>query len=677
MKKETNTIAKNNSCIIWDNENYPQSIFGKSQDPIFYQKIFEKTNFAKYDLIYILVELKWQDVLRTKFHGFQLAKDLRKDKTVLCPIVFCTFMPCFDKSLYPDSEILDMPGHYLHQLPVKPILLQEYAGIDEDTLEDINFSLFDPDQKVHTLMHNVENRLPGLVYNIERDEREYDRNRIKTEVNTYLDTQLKIFKTYILPEKTKEFDFLGNELQTNIDSTIDEPDFTPEKLRSPLITYKDLFYSFLPTHLVEDVEKSVVPKRWQVLFIDDQEYYCNIIKVHFERNGIQCHTAQSAEKAFEILREDENGVKKISVIITDFRFYVDGNSETGKWQDLQGYTILKQIHSHQEFKSHYAYFMLTSKKGTIQHHIKKQSKFPILWFNKTDVTSGGNHSFDVFCQRIDEVGSEAFLKKHSLPDTEVWKTGIENRIEPGLCFYYKHHIEYQDFENAERNINLKATENIDYALKNGELLDDFDYQISLKYSSKHSTLDDLLKKFRTNILLPRRIFWILSILEEMSYDDLITIFKRTHKMKRSIFTTSLGISLRKRELSKIPFYYFQYGMLDEEKEFLMSNKKRNEDTISRLKILDTDISIIRVFFDEIEDIIDFPLFKNLYYKLENNNEFTFTIVEIKKCLKQIGAMMKMNPEFNKQYREETKYFYKDYVELLSDGLKVEFLNLLK
>ena len=696
-------VAKENTsncCVIWDG-NYPVSIFKMPIKPIYSQSDLENCNLAEFKIIFILAELKWPGFIRTNFYGFKLGSVLRKNKQIQCPIIFCSFLFSFDKVQYPDSKILDYPGHYLMQLPNEPSSFDNYKSIELDTLEDIIISLFDPNQYIHDLMHNTENRCPELVYSIDKKEGKYDRMKIKKMVNDYLFSQLEIFrieilKRNILADKASEFDTLRTKLIKEIDCVIDKDEFDPEELRSPLNTIKDQFYSFLPCDESDKIDIKVTPKRWQVLFVDDLPSSCDVIQNHFKRNGIFCHTAQTAEDAFAILRKDEEGAGKIAVVITDFRFYMDGDDKE-KWQELQGYQILKQIHSHQKFKLHYAYVMLTSKKGTIQQHIKKQSKFPILWFNKTDVLAGKQHSFDIFCQRIIEVGSEAFFRKQNIPSTAVWETGQSGRIEPGYKYYYKRHIESFDYEDYENSINLSAIENIIHVHDKNELRDSFKFEISLIYNQKegkYGSVDNfskLLEKFRSNILTIRRIFWGLKVLLGKSSDEIFELFKKNYIetshsknknskssekkpkiLKTSILTTYLGIS-KKEEVSDDTKNFIRLGLLKDEVDFLRMYSKTFEQEKSQIIKNNDDIYILQSFFSCIEHLTEIPAISKISIKLDENISISYN--ELEKCLKLIKKSIDSDETFNKRFKDASQFFYTNEVNDLSNDIKNRLLYL--
>ncbi len=520
--------------VIWEN-NSPL-ITGACT--IKNQVEFNDFDFSSAEIVYILAELKWDGKKRTGFYGFQIAKELRYKYKVLCPIIFCSFMPAFDKMKYPGAEILYTPGHYLLQLPDKPLPLENYKGIDMDTLEDINFDLLDPNNQMHNLMHDTNGRCPDIVQNLKTNEEK------KQGVRGFLSGKLEIFSQKIHPDKKRDFENIKESLFVEIDTIIDKKDFNPDMLINPLDSYRTRFYSCLPVPSFEDIEINGPPKRWQVLFIDDQQYYCESVEGHFKRNNITCLTARSAEQAFGILHNDKREGNKISVIITDFRLYINGD-ESLKWQDLQGYNILKQIHADLELNSHYAFLILTYKKGTIQEQIKKRYRFPILWFNKADVLGGGNPSFNLFCQRISDVGSEAFFRKHSIPFLGGWKNAIPGKVD--LAFNYSHlykfHLEdiYHDLSEYKINeLTIKYT-------ASDEFPEGFTLQPSFK---KFDNPIEMLNKFRSTILLYRRIFINLKYLNQKTDKQIFTFFNPKYKPSSQLkINKNENINSNRRDLS--------------------------------------------------------------------------------------------------------------------------------
>jgi len=520
----TSKKQSSKSLVIWDKESkleIPGSTFIKSEEE------FEKTKWSDFDVVYILAELGWKS--RTEFYGFKVAKKLRLEKKLTCPIVFCSFLSETQLYYFSEYKILRRPGHYFVRLPVEK-LEEKYEGIDEDLLEDINGDLFDTQQFIREIVHNIPDALIKVI---------------ETEGNNNLDNILSVLKNRLEPIKklfsskglSDKFAIIKNKIYKKTKETINQPGF-----ECNLIDSND-FLELIPQEEHEDIT-DWVKKRWQVLFIDDEKLTGEKMARFFKKREITCHTAVSATEAFEELQKDAKDKTLISVIISDYRLYENGDSDSSsnKWQKMQGLQILKHIYDEPEFKNHYAYVMFTQKGSVIKTQITKHQKFQMLWFNKRDVLGGGDHSFNIFCNRIIEIGDKAYDRMHSIPLAKVWTVG-SNRVQPGLDFYYRLHTD-TDYEKEEKEINETVLTEIQFILeckkRKEKLKDHYDFQCNLSYDKEDQV--ELLKKFRTNILIPRRIFWLLLLCHKKDENDIIDIFNKAESQKASIFNTTLGLS---------------------------------------------------------------------------------------------------------------------------------------
>jgi len=479
------------SLIIWDKDSkydIPESEVIKSEEE------FEKIQKFDFDVIFILAELSWRS--RTEFYGFTVAKILRLENKLTCPIVFCSFLSETQLYNFPESKILRRPGHYFVRLPDEKPQFENYIGIDEDMVEDINGNLFDNHQSIRDIVHNIPSILIKTV--------KTGGDRVFENVLSVLEIQLTPIKEILLRIKP-DIDFLKieNSIKKEVKEIIDKKDFKAENLYDFIDS--SVFTKLIPKDENED-NPVWIKRRWQVLFIDDELETRNTVVELFRIKEIFCHPADSAQDAFEILKKDSQNANLISVIISDYRLYLNGDSNFDLWQDLQGPQILKQIHYNPDFKKHYAYVILTQKSSKIRNQISKSHKFYILYFNKKDVLADVNHGFNIFCQRIIEIGSEAFLRKFDTPDSAVWTHGSD-RVKPGLSFYYRLHVESFDYEQAEKDIITVSLAEIENIKKNISLNANYEYQCSLILESSYRNENELLKKFRKNILIPRRINW--------------------------------------------------------------------------------------------------------------------------------------------------------------------------
>jgi CheY-like chemotaxis protein len=634
MVKEKKPLSK--VCIIWDNEQFPEGILGSATGKVHNRATFGNCKFDEFDLIYLLAEPIWDQKLRSDFYGFELGKELREKHNVLCPIIFCSFLKRehFFSLKIEGSEILNYPGHYTLQLPDKPEteiypdrpVTDFYKGIDQDTLEDINLSLFNAEQIVHNLMHNTEDALPGLIYSL----KEESKDEMKERASELLSKQLKIFGQKVEQGNETEFDSLCAEFIKSICSTIDS--FETKKtfllseaqtLRQPFKLYKPQLYNLLPKKMQEGLAEPTKPKRWQVLFIDDDQSNCDVVCEYFKLNGITCHTATDAKTAFSKLREDELNAKRISMVIADFRLYENGDSLKGKWQEYQGYKILDEIHSNPDYKSHYVYAILTSKTGTIQKRIQKQSKFPILWFSKSDVLGGGISSFNFFCKDLEKVGSESYLKKMTIPNYGGWIKKVADYVDEKLnySFLYKMHLESNDYESAEIEISSLLNKwKVSFP-------EDATLQPSFNFDKKDPQL--LLKLFRQTILPYRLFFLYKKYIENYSFIDIYfcintqyrdyyidkqkkseanpDIEKKLFQAMLSLFTNNWGFPIEKSRILNTNITKKNRKddeLLFEEKQFLVLNGLK----IAQFSINDQDA--IEVFLNDISNASIDELTKN-------------------------------------------------------------------
>lgn len=541
MTSKRNTLG---SLIIWDKDS-KFDIPGKESSVINSEEEFEKTKWSDFDVVYILAELGWKS--RTEFYGFKVAKILRLENKLTCPIVFCSFLSKTQLSNFPESKILRRPGHYFVRLPDEKPQFERYVGIDEITLNDINIDVNNPQEELHTLMHNMLNKIPELV-NSNNSIAESEK-----AVNDFINSRLQIFKIRgnIQSENFQKFDELKSKILFDISVLFKNINFQPDSLKEPLNDYRHLLYKLLPQNISDLQPQKVIKKRWKVLFIDDQQDTCTKVEYHFQRNGISCVSAKNAVRAFEILSEDEKTEKRISAVITDFRFY-SGDEEKDIWQDYQGYRILREVHN--KFSYNYAYIILTSKEGTIKDQIKKRSEFPILWFNKNDVLDGNNSSFNIFCQRIIEVGDIAFIRKHSLPSNGGWVSKVGDKVTKEFNYrsLYKLHVEdSENYDKVEFQINSKAIELSEL----DEMRDGYTLEPSFK--NFHDNESKLLNRFRATILLYRRIFVILKYKKDKSNKEIFTFFKpqyyasgvlKNQKSRKTKSKTRADLSLSEDEI---------------------------------------------------------------------------------------------------------------------------------
>lgn len=634
------------SLIIWDKDSkfdIPESTVVNSEEK------FEKTKWSDFDVIFILAELGWRS--RTEFYGFTVAKILRLEKKLTCPIIFCSFMENFNRKDFPDSKILGRPGHYFLRLPDQKPQFEKYLGIDEDMLEDINGNLFDKKQFIQDTVHDINAELVKTA------------RKNPDDVEGVLIEKLISVKEIVISETSQNtWNEIEKELTQNVREVIGKKDFSAEKLINAISS--DEIIKYIPDE-DDNIPRNWTKKRWRVMFIDDEEQTQKQLKELFEKREIECETAGNANKAFEILKKDAENDNSIAVIISDYRLYENGDSESGKWQDLQGPQLLKHIHYHPDFKKHYAYAVLTAKRNAIKRHISKPEKFHIHWFNKADVLADGNHGFNLFCSRLIEIGNEAFFRKYETPDSAIWTHG-NDRVKPGLSFYYRLHVESFDYEEAEKKMVAVVLTEIENIKNNKPLNDNYEYQCSLNYESSNGNEVELLKKFRKNILIPRRIIWYFLNEKLKNADEIFEIFdsrkqedydseKKKLARKKALYNTQLGISIKLIEWIDDLKKVYNSGMLTEETSFI-KNQRKNFSKKRSFITIDNDYIILKDFFDSLPEVLLKKQVLITFNKLINQSKVV-DAKEVEECITIIEDKLKKYDSLKVEFTKEMRLFY--------------------
>ena len=669
-KKSTNKFH----LVIWDSD-VPAQYFGQGYELVTERKGLNEKILSNYSAIFILAEIRWEGKKRIDFFGLSLVKEFRVAHKLTCPIIICSFIPTFE-----ESRILDTPGHYLLQLPEILSKLNNYEGIDLQTLQDINLDIFHPLADAKRILHDLPNDSSVIAT------KSVDKEEIKTSIEQKVKQEFIKIEHRIAPDKKNEFGKLINHLIDNLRSEIDKRNFKPDDVRIIFENHKQQIYNQLPQIVTDEANElptEVIPKRWKVLIIDDQQETCDTLRKLFVDRGINCEIATNGLYAFKILNNDMIEGNLISVIISDFRLYENG--EKGRWQKMQGYKIFSTIFESTTYNSPYSYVMLTSRKGTILEQIKKQLNFRILWFHKADVLPDKLDYFDRFFQEVCEVGSETFSRKRTLPESIVWTKGTP-RVKLGYAYFYKLHIEAPDYEKSEEAINKSALENIEFAIINEKLKDKFDIGITLNFKGiigNNNEKEVLLKKFRANTLLVRRISYGLlaagksweEIFNIIKYDYHKNINKNNPSAIKQNFNNYLGIST-KSEIKGTTL--FRNKKLLEEIDFLEQHKDRRffiEELID--SIINDDMDYLCTFFEilnENNEIVKrMPVVHEMFIKLDKGTALPSD--HILKVINSIGKQIRRDERLLTIFKNITEYFYKYDLENLSERYQKKLLAL--
>ncbi len=474
------------NIILWDNgksNDFVNTMQNLNQEfsVIYNYEEFINLDWSGVKNILILGELNWQNKT-----GFDIIKKIRNEKKMKMPISVFSEKPkntwIETNNLSGSGNILLAPGHIFYQINENFDLEKiEFHNepLDADLLDDIRYSFYNPKGKIQNEIHILKNKLMSLIedYDIE--------NAIE---NTFSTIEKEL-------EKEKKKLKLG-EIKRSIVEKIKEKDKSQHP-SSIVVEFSEQIYALYPTAIDEVGDTSPKEKPdWEVLFIDDELHHREKVKEYFKANGIICHTVANNKDLITKLEEE----KKISAIIADMRLL----TPTGEWQSKQGYQVLKDLHQNKANSSNaFAFFALTSKKGTILNQLKQSSNFITRWYSKED-TLLSLETFKIFCDQVEIAAVEAHKKNISQPSTSSWVNGLKGRFDKPLETYYKVHLEMHDYCESEAYMNKQA-ETLGNKLVNDENIENIKIMITIK----DITHEERMLKFRSSILFGRRLVFYL------------------------------------------------------------------------------------------------------------------------------------------------------------------------
>ena len=518
-------------------------------------------NFTTYKRIFLLVELSWKKHALTEFYGLKILEQIRFKKAN-CPIYLCSFMPKerFQQKSRILKVVLNTPGHFFLQLPsfiwdFKPC--NEEFFLSNKMVEDIIYHCFDIKGSIDEQFHHLKDRV--------------EKENPKPEIDKSFEEIAKLIpeEAHSLLEKIKIelFESINNNRQIPIPKLIGSA-----KLQ--VLT------------LLPESEKvaSLIQKitEWQVLCIDDNPRILETLRSQFNKRGISCLTAQSGEEAFDLLQKDYLGEleptqgkhspqNSITAVICDLRF----ENQDGKWHRWQGYDIIDFIHKN--LKNFVAFFVLTSKKGTIIRQAQKSDEAFIHWFAKEDILNAKEDSvFDFFASQVRKSGQAIFESISQTPSGKYWKTPWKGKIDFPLQQYYRYHRLSASYQEKETQVNdfanqyIEAAERVaDRFFKNVLKVENLDFDSSFKSGLYAPPGDEkAMSKFYTK-LIGRRIAiglhfkgWdLVDISDILKHQEL-----RGNTADRQLFNSYLALSTNLK--NEIPGH-----LLVEEKNWLEQDLK--------------------------------------------------------------------------------------------------------
>lgn len=511
---------------------------------------FSKLLPSQDDLIFILAELQWAPEDRaTSYRGFEVVKEIRYVKQWLNPIVICSTTgdkPFFLKQAGAQFKVLNLPhSHYFLEFPLEYTAIAELIGFDSP------LKALTPNQLKDIVYHTFSAR--GLM----DEELHKLKDQITTRGNDAITEAFNNIRHLIRINTEFSLDKLKAEMHEQLS-------LHPDRALGLVTEFKPKIVSLLPQADQETFIKIQVP--WQILFIDDNEYFRELLKDKLGQCGLTCITAGSGEEAFQLLAMDAKGriprtygtdywpAHSITVLISDLRLHSPGTEE---WQALQGYDIIEQVfENHSHFLS---FFMLTGKKTGIYQEYA-QSKVRIQWFAKEDVLPPvvSVSVFNSFARQIEKAGNNIEKILCSIPTASTWNNPYPGKLKYPLKNYYRYHRLTTDYYEQENWINAAASSYVDEVLQDKAKPQKYQFQAG---QAEGPEFPGEMEKFRDK-LIGRRIALALHI-KGFSSEEIQEAMRGNIAPDngRQFFSTYLALSTNLDNL--IP-----EGLLVEEKFFL-------------------------------------------------------------------------------------------------------------
>ncbi len=589
------------------------------------------------------LEYKAHGQKQTSLQGIDLIKKIRNEKKLRLPIIVWSvlkrdFYRNEKNKLNKKTEILTSSGIYFLEPPFDFKKLLKLRTLSENALEDINNTFYNPKGRASEIVHHLKNKLGDVA-------KEAPQKDLFHDLKKMIESDLKPIEDLVLPTNKMKYISVKNELLENLASDIEihfsqqrKDSVKPYENASAIIDqYSDLVYSLLPKELSDDGKADAIQTNWNVLYVDDTKFCREDVLEKFQKRNVGCVVAESCDEALEILAKDEKG--KIAVVVSDIRLL----DKDGDWQDLQGYDLLNEI-----FEKHHSplsYFVLTSKRGTIIDSIKRKAPFAIQWFSKSDVITS-DQGFNIFNQRIKELGGDVWFWKKSQPRMRAWTSPDSFRFTFPLSHYYRRHVERSDYLMAKKEIDNLALRYVENVL--GKKINP---EVEFLVTMKDPTINDkMIEKFRLNLLLGRRIIYAL-LSGGMNEEAIFQAMRPGNKFKKSdkdmLFATTMAVSFKNdlpSEKDIIEGNLMGCNLLEEEIDFLIENFKLNP-AIHELKVNTEDLQIVEdVIYDLSVKIerLKFAIPKEVEFFMEKfDNNKLISALEIDKALKAISKLAEM------------------------------------
>lgn len=447
-------------------------------------------NYDEIEVIFIQAELKWEGYRRQDLYGLEIAKKIRIENQYLGPLIICS--PLSEESIYQlNSEtatFLNSPCTYYCSLnTIECIDYDSLEFIDEDTLFDIRESFGNLKNIIDNVIHDIKNKFIDLTVFKDEKTKKSDLEKIVEPAFVKLLLYFPNDKPLI---KKARFEFVDVILQET----------TNESVNYSISQLKSLLYKLLPYKAEEGQIKSY-DVNWKILFLDDEEIVRGLLEKKFTERGFVCETAKNKDELYQKLQEDEK-YNLFSVLICDYRLK---RPDSEKWEDMQGYNILKEIFlKKQNFLSLLA---LSSMEDKLMMRISERYNMKVRSFTKDDVKT--DSGFNIFCTNVYEEGQKMFNTICGLPnkdfDFKAWDNPNKDKRDKPFKEYYRMHRMSKSFVEDETRIGCEAKKFYLNVMKGSEIVaHKFEFTSALIGDDEAKKMEKFLNK-----LIGRRIYLAL------------------------------------------------------------------------------------------------------------------------------------------------------------------------
>ncbi|HUI29729.1 MAG TPA: hypothetical protein VLX91_05895 [Candidatus Acidoferrales bacterium] len=440
------STQKSQILFIWNTYPYSMSLadtFGR-QSLALSEKEVADIDISNCSFIVILAELDWNGKKLSDFYGVEILKKLRAERHMTAQVLFCSFLP--EEYFYLPThhgrfDILKTSGHHFCQLPadLKTTLSKlNMEPIDIETLEDIVDSTCGLKGLLFERIHDLKNSVM-----ISEQHQAMPLEKFNQMITDAVETAKGKISSLFFDDTgvLRVFSEIVKEINSKVKS---EQDYS--SVTDIISNSEGRLQVLLPSQEQKTVS-SLTGERppWKILFVDDKEVSRQRIREEFEKRNITCEIACTAEEVFKIL-DDDVGRNLITALIVDYRLL----TPDGRWQDMQGYSIIRNVHSN---KSNFlAYFGLTFANREALLRIQSRYQIRVVQCSKEDLTSPG--TFNMF-ERIKEEAEKTYKAVCGLPTLGAWHKKARKNVKP-LKMYYRVHRASVDYEDAEREIDEKS-----------------------------------------------------------------------------------------------------------------------------------------------------------------------------------------------------------------------------